>query len=191
MELQTDWIPVDVLSSYTDISTMQIISCMQQPYNLIGPSMNYLYNHILCFSVHELNSYSLGTYRTECIPPLKTPRPPSYSFGSRTLYVKTASNPAPNAYSLPNMLGADVIGKKSAATFKMTGRSLIGSFNEDLSKVRFSACFSLGNRWSNITIITTCTGESIVDIVNDAISSNDATNCTLLSKLQTHEKNTF
>lgn len=47
-----------------------------------------------------------------------------------------APNPAPNTYALPEMMGANVIGKKSAATFKMTGRSIIGSFHQDMSKVR-------------------------------------------------------
>uniref|UniRef100_A0A8D0CC54 Uncharacterized protein n=1 Tax=Salvator merianae TaxID=96440 RepID=A0A8D0CC54_SALMN len=39
------------------------------------------------------------------------------------------------AYGLPPMLGPGVIGKASAPNYSIFGRSMIGSFYEDLSKV--------------------------------------------------------
>lgn len=44
------------------------------------------------------------------------------------------STPAPNAYSLPTVLGNKVINKTSAASYSMTGRSKTGGFSEDLAK---------------------------------------------------------
>ena len=41
---------------------------------------------------------------------------------------------APNNYSLPGILGGRSIAKESAPVFSMTGRSKIGSFDEDLQR---------------------------------------------------------
>ncbi len=74
-------------------------------------------------------------YRTEDVKPMKTSRPPCYSFGSRTRYIKLPSNPSPNSYTLPSMIGSAVTSKNSAATFVMTGRSTVGSFHQDFKNV--------------------------------------------------------
>ena len=66
---------------------------------------------------------------------MKQPSPPNFSFGSRTPYNKRDNFPGPDSYHLPAMLGSKVVGKCSAASFSMTGRSKIGSFHEDLQKV--------------------------------------------------------
>ncbi len=49
--------------------------------------------------------------------------------------MKVSANPAPNAYSLPTMTGGNIVERKTAASFSMTGRSLIGSFHQDLKNV--------------------------------------------------------
>lgn len=43
--------------------------------------------------------------------------------------------PGPAAYGLPPMMGPRVIGKSSAPNYSMFGRSAVGSFYEDLSRV--------------------------------------------------------
>uniref|UniRef100_A0A673UCX7 Outer dense fiber of sperm tails 3B n=1 Tax=Suricata suricatta TaxID=37032 RepID=A0A673UCX7_SURSU len=43
--------------------------------------------------------------------------------------------PGPGAYTVPSLLGPRVIGKVSAPTYSIYGRSAVGSFFEDLSKV--------------------------------------------------------
>lgn len=58
----------------------------------------------------------------------------SYSFGARTKGSKHDKSPAPNSYSLPKILGGKSIAVRSAPNFSMTGRSKIGSCDEDLSK---------------------------------------------------------
>uniref|UniRef100_A0A8C0IYR8 Ciliary microtubule associated protein 1B n=1 Tax=Chelonoidis abingdonii TaxID=106734 RepID=A0A8C0IYR8_CHEAB len=42
--------------------------------------------------------------------------------------------PGPAAYGLPPMIGPKVVGKSSAPNYSLLGRSLVGSFYEDLSK---------------------------------------------------------
>ncbi len=44
------------------------------------------------------------------------------------------SSTAPNNYTLPGILGGRSIAKHSAPVFSMTGRSKIGSFDEDLQR---------------------------------------------------------
>jgi len=75
-----------------------------------------------------------GTYAPEKQHHPSALKAPSYSFGSRTPYHKKDNIPAPNNYSLPTVLGAKSVGKRSAASYSMTGRSKIGSFHEDLQK---------------------------------------------------------
>ncbi|KAF5928244.1 hypothetical protein HPG69_014849 [Diceros bicornis minor] len=45
------------------------------------------------------------------------------------------SSPGPGTYTVPSLLGPRVIGKVSAPTYSIYGRSAVGSFFEDLSKV--------------------------------------------------------
>lgn len=79
--------------------------------------------------------FSTDTYHVENIKPLKTAQPPSFSFGSRTKYLKKDNIPSPSTYTLPAMIGPRVINKKSGSAPSMTGRSLIGSFHQDFRKV--------------------------------------------------------
>lgn len=60
--------------------------------------------------------------------------PPQYSFGSRTKLHQGDVTPAPNTYSLPGILGPKAVGKKSAPSYSLVGRSKIGGFHEDLQK---------------------------------------------------------
>ena len=66
---------------------------------------------------------------------MKQSSPPIFSFGSRTALGKKDNFPSPNSYSLPAVLGSKAVGKTSAPSYSMTGRSKIGSFHEDLQKV--------------------------------------------------------
>ena len=44
------------------------------------------------------------------------------------------SNPSPNSYNLPNLIGPKIPTKRSSACFSMTGRAKTGGFSEDLAK---------------------------------------------------------
>jgi hypothetical protein len=79
-------------------------------------------------------SPSPNAYYPENVPPIKTPRPPMFSFGARTKYIKRDSVPSPTTYNLPVAMGPKVIDKKSASAFSMTGRSSVGSFYQDFQK---------------------------------------------------------
>ncbi|XP_003383407.1 PREDICTED: outer dense fiber protein 3-like [Amphimedon queenslandica] len=80
------------------------------------------------------NYPSPDTYHIENTKPLKTAQPPSFSFGSRTKYLKKDNVPSPSTYTLPPMIGPRVVNKKSGSAPSMTGRSLIGSFHQDFQK---------------------------------------------------------
>ena len=54
--------------------------------------------------------------------------------GARTRYRKRDATPSPNSYSLPSLLGKDVIGKKSPPAYTMAGRATTGGFADDLAK---------------------------------------------------------
>lgn len=73
-------------------------------------------------------------YSPEKRPVMKHASPPIYSFGSRTALGKKENFPSPNSYTLPAVLGSKAVGKMSAPSYSMTGRSKIGSFHEDLQK---------------------------------------------------------
>ena len=74
--------------------------------------------------------------------------PPQYSFGARTRTGKKDQTPGPNTYNLPGILGPKAVGKKSAPSYSLVGRSKIGGFHEDLQKVK---CVVMGGRFKNIT----------------------------------------
>uniref|UniRef100_A0A8C0IYN0 Ciliary microtubule associated protein 1B n=1 Tax=Chelonoidis abingdonii TaxID=106734 RepID=A0A8C0IYN0_CHEAB len=59
---------------------------------------------------------------------------PIYSLASRTKEFANDQTPGPAAYGLPPMIGPKVVGKSSAPNYSLLGRSLVGSFYEDLSK---------------------------------------------------------
>ena len=71
-----------------------------------------------------------GQYSPEKFPLPHKPRAPCYSFGCRVKEGKKGLTPAPNTYSLPSMMGP------SAPAYSICGRPKIGSYYEDLQKVR-------------------------------------------------------
>lgn len=85
--------------------------------------------------IKHLVTLCLDAYRTEAVKIFKQPSPPSYSFGSRTRYHRKGSAPAPNAYTLPNMIGMRIPSKSAPPAFSMAGRPRVGGFSEDLQKV--------------------------------------------------------
>lgn len=97
---------------------------------------------------HDINSFKTpgpGAYNNEKCNPPGQKNPPMYSMASRTRYRLYDSNPAPNRYSLPPMLGSNVIGKDSSASYSLTSRPVRGSFDEDLAKTPGPAAFSIVN----------------------------------------------
>ena len=80
--------------------------------------------------------YYVAAYHVGKISPLRESKAPAYTFGLKLGSSKvSAGNPSPNKYQLPSLVGSNVISKKSPPAYSMTGRSRIGSFHEDLSKV--------------------------------------------------------
>ena len=84
-----------------------------------------------------------GTYNNELCEPQGEKTAPKYSLYSRTRYRRCDSNPAPNAYTLPSMLGCDVIGKESLPCWSMTSRPDTGRFDEDLAKAPGAATYRI------------------------------------------------
>jgi hypothetical protein len=85
--------------------------------------------------IPAFNTPAAGTYSPEKSGPSAAHRAPQYSFGDRTRLRATDKNPAPNAYSLPTLLGKTVEGGKTqAACYSLRGRSKVGGFSEDLQK---------------------------------------------------------
>ena len=80
-----------------------------------------------------------AAYHAEKVNPLRESKAPAYSFGLKTgLLQMKSTTPSPNSYTLPSLIGSNIVGKRSNAAYSMTGRSKIGSFHEDLRKVRWS-----------------------------------------------------
>lgn len=76
-----------------------------------------------------------GAYSPERAPPLNGHRrPPSYSIGERTRYRSMDPVPAPNSYTLPDLLGPQVPHKPASASYSFSGRRAAGAPSEDLSK---------------------------------------------------------
>ncbi|XP_071772032.1 outer dense fiber protein 3-like protein 2a [Centroberyx gerrardi] len=75
-----------------------------------------------------------GAYSPEKAPPLNSHRrPPSYTIGNRTRYRSVDAIPAPNRYTLPNLLGTQVPNKPCSASYSFSGRRKVGAPSEDLS----------------------------------------------------------
>ena len=85
------------------------------------------------------SSYSFqiisDAYGCEKVKIFKQKSAPSYSFGSRTRYAQKEKTPAPNSYTMPNMIGMEIPSKSAPPAFSMRGRPKIGGFSEDLQKV--------------------------------------------------------
>lgn len=75
-----------------------------------------------------------GTYSNERVHPQGERHAPRYSMAARTRYRKRDSNPAPNSYSLPQLVGPKIINKSASSAYSMTGRSKINGFDEDLAR---------------------------------------------------------
>jgi len=61
-----------------------------------------------------------------------------YSFGLKGGKLYPNLTPAPNCYTLPNLLGQNVVSKNSNPAYTMGGRQRIGGLHWNLSKVSLS-----------------------------------------------------
>ncbi|XP_062930709.1 ciliary microtubule associated protein 1B isoform X4 [Cynocephalus volans] len=78
---------------------------------------------------------STGRYYPERAGSATYPSAPRHSIAPRNWGVPAEQRtPGPGTYTVPSLLGPRVVGKVSAPTFSMCGRSAVGSFCEDLSK---------------------------------------------------------
>ena len=94
------------------------------------------YNGSISFDARTLSF--IAAYHAEKVNPLRESKAPAYSFGLKTgLLQMKSTTPSPNSYTLPSLLGCNIVGKRSNAAYSMTGRSKIGSFHEDLRKVGY------------------------------------------------------
>ncbi|XP_036286033.1 outer dense fiber protein 3B [Pipistrellus kuhlii] len=76
-----------------------------------------------------------GRYFPERAGNAAYPSAPRHTIAPRNWGVQVEhDSPGPAAYTVPSVLGPRVIGKVSAPTYSMYGRSVVGSFFEDLSK---------------------------------------------------------
>ena len=90
--------------------------------------MHVMMIHVFCHT---------AAYHAEKVNSLRESKAPAYSFGLKTGLIQMKSTtPSPNSYTLPSLMGSNIVGKRSNAAYSMTGRSKIGSFHEDLRKVR-------------------------------------------------------
>ena len=79
--------------------------------------------------------YLVDAYAAERCPPTTVAKAPSYTFGLRTALFSRQKTPAPNAYSLPTIVGSKSVDKSSPPSYSMTGRSKIGGFHQDTKQV--------------------------------------------------------
>uniref|UniRef100_A0A3Q3K026 Outer dense fiber of sperm tails 3-like 2a n=1 Tax=Monopterus albus TaxID=43700 RepID=A0A3Q3K026_MONAL len=78
-------------------------------YSILGRGRHYL-----------SHSPGPGSYSPEKAPPLNAHRrPPSHTIGARTRYRSVDAVPAPNSYTLPNLLGCQVPNKPSSASYNL------------------------------------------------------------------------
>uniref|UniRef100_A0A673JBJ4 Outer dense fiber of sperm tails 3-like 2b n=1 Tax=Sinocyclocheilus rhinocerous TaxID=307959 RepID=A0A673JBJ4_9TELE len=61
-------------------------------------------------------------------------KPSSHTMGYRTQYRSVDTIPAPNKYTLPSLMGSNVLTKASSASYSISGRCKSGGPSEDLSK---------------------------------------------------------
>nr|XP_008107259.1 PREDICTED: outer dense fiber protein 3 isoform X2 [Anolis carolinensis] len=67
---------------------------------------------------------------------------PAYSMGSRpTAKVEITPGPGPNAYMIPGVLGPHLVDKTSNPSYTMVGKTMRGSFLEDLHKTPGPAAY--------------------------------------------------
>ncbi|XP_065802061.1 ciliary microtubule associated protein 1B isoform X1 [Muntiacus reevesi] len=77
-----------------------------------------------------------GRYFPERAGNAAYPSAPRHTIAPRNWGLRLESQtPGPGTYTIPSLLGPRVVGKVSAPTYSIYGRSAVGSFCEDLSKV--------------------------------------------------------
>ncbi|XP_070309702.1 ciliary microtubule associated protein 1B isoform X3 [Odocoileus virginianus] len=77
-----------------------------------------------------------GRYFPERAGNAAYPSAPRHTIAPRNWGLRLESQtPGPGTYTMPSLLGPRVVGKASAPTYSIYGRSAVGSFCEDLSKV--------------------------------------------------------
>lgn len=92
------------------------------------------------------NTPGPGQYSPEKIGPSGKIQAPSYSFGTRLRPHSSEGTPAPNCYTLPGMLGKTYqSGRRQAPCYSLTGRSLTGSFHNDLRKTPGPGAYNTTN----------------------------------------------
>ncbi|XP_017326586.1 outer dense fiber protein 3-like protein 2a isoform X1 [Ictalurus punctatus] len=92
---------------------------------------------------HPFQTPGPGSYSPEKAPPLNWHRrPPSYTMAFRTRYRSVDTVPAPNCYTLPNLLGSCIPNKPSSASYSMSRRMKLGSPSEDLATTPGPAHYS-------------------------------------------------
>ncbi|TRY62328.1 hypothetical protein DNTS_025866 [Danionella cerebrum] len=76
-----------------------------------------------------------GAYSPEKASLCSTHRkPPAFTMGFRTPFRSVDTVPAPNKYTLPTLIGSNVLTKTSSASYTISGRCRSGGPAEDLSK---------------------------------------------------------
>nr|XP_048300803.1 outer dense fiber protein 3B isoform X1 [Myodes glareolus] len=79
--------------------------------------------------------HSIGRYFPERAGNATYPSAPRHTIASRNWGILSKQQtPGPGSYTVPSLLGPRVIGKVSAPTYSIYGRSAVGSCFEDLSK---------------------------------------------------------
>lgn len=91
----------------------------------------------------KLNVPGPGAYDLRSSVKHSSETAPAYTFGLRAKGRKSDTAPAPNNYSLPQIVGHKHVTKSSAPQYTMTGRSRIGGFDEDLKKTPGPCAYNL------------------------------------------------
>ncbi|XP_019524124.1 PREDICTED: outer dense fiber protein 3B isoform X3 [Hipposideros armiger] len=112
-----------------------------------------------------------GRYFPERAENATYPSAPRHTIASRNWGTHAEhQTPGPGTYTVPSLLGPRVIGKVSAPTYSIGGRSTVGSFFEDLSKTP---------------------GPSAYHVVNPAIYKSRAPQFTMLARTSLPQDNTL
>jgi len=91
----------------------------------------------------KLNVPGPGAYDLRSSGKVVSESAPAYTFGSRARGRKSDNAPAPNNYSLPQIISQKHITRQSAPQFSMVGRSKVGGFDEDLKKTPGPCAYNL------------------------------------------------
>uniref|UniRef100_A0A8C8R5N9 Outer dense fiber of sperm tails 3 like 1 n=1 Tax=Pelusios castaneus TaxID=367368 RepID=A0A8C8R5N9_9SAUR len=106
----------------------------------VSPAACFIDPHLSRFgwwkppSFHIQNIPAPNEYHTEKVHPQGEPYAPAYSLAIRTRYRENDPNPAPNAYTLPGMLGPGLPIKPSAPCYSMASKVNMWSKMEELAK---------------------------------------------------------